>query len=82
MTGIATNLNLANGVLIACLSATIPSNAASYFDEYRSMFTVIISGITCAGFIFSVAWASWIRHQTLKELKKDKAKKPSSPESE
>lgn len=72
MTGIATNLNLANGIAIATFSATIPSNIASYFTEYQSMFTVIISGITCFGFIFSVAWGAWIKHETLKETKRKK----------
>lgn len=51
MTGIATKSTAAMYVFGA---STITSNAASYFDEYQSMFTVVVSMLTCAGFIASV----------------------------
>lgn len=56
-----TNLTIANSVIIATGAATVTSNAASYFDEYQSMFTVGISAVTCLGFIISIAWGMWIK---------------------
>lgn len=70
MAGLATNLNIANNVIVATGAATVTSNIASYFDEYQSMFTVGISAITCFGLITSIAWGMWIRRSELKETKR------------
>ena len=35
-------------------ASTLTSNVASYFDQYQSTFTVVVSVATCAGFIASI----------------------------
>lgn len=61
MAGIATNITVANNIIVATGTATVTSNMASYFDEYQSMFTVGISAISCLGFIISIVWGMWIK---------------------
>lgn len=75
MTGIATKSTAAMYVFGA---STITSNAASYFDEYQSMFTVVVSIVTCAGFIASVAVNLYFKYKTDKRAQEahNKAMEP------
>lgn len=64
-----TNLTTFNVAAIAFGSSAVTSNLASYFDEYKSMFVVGVSIITCIGLIVSVAggiYIKWAMHTETK----------------
>jgi len=75
MTGIATKSTAAMYVLGA---STATSNAASYFDQYQSTFTVAVSIITCIGFIASIAVNLYFKYKSDKRAEEvhNKAMEP------
>ena len=44
-------MSVSKTLLYASGASTVTSNAASYFQEYQSMFTVGVSVVTCVGFV-------------------------------